>query len=185
MTKKIKNIALIILSLIILVAFFYAINLIQKKRDSRPFNYYEFPETLVVENYTEYRADTICLYLAHKILNLDTANISIAYIPSHINKGEMEYFGIVEKLNFGTNQFLILLHKDKISFSKLKILLCHEFVHINQYVRGDLELFGSFAIWKGDTIYPKEVDYMNRPFEKEAFSKEGDYLKKLNILLYD
>jgi hypothetical protein len=185
MSKKIKNIVLIILSLIMLVTFFYVINLIQEKRDSRPFNHYEFPETLVIKNYTDYRADTICLYLAHKILGLDTVDISITYMPPHINAGKIEYFGLVEKINFGTNKFLILLSKDKISFSKLKTFLCHEFVHIDQYVRGDLELFGSFAIWKGDTIYPKEVDYMNRPFEKEAFSKQSDYLKKLNILLYD
>jgi hypothetical protein len=160
-------------------------SLIQKKRDARPFASYDFPQTIVVENTTDYRADTICMHLAHSILELDTINLMLVYIPEHINEGEVEYYAIVQHLPFKKNQFLILLNKDRLSLCKLKMALSHEFVHIDQYLRGDLVMYPLYAIWKGEDIYFGETDYEDRPFEKEAFASQGKYVKKLNKALYN
>ncbi|HRT03891.1 MAG TPA: hypothetical protein P5513_08125, partial [Candidatus Diapherotrites archaeon] len=63
--------------------------------------------------------------------------------------------------------------------------LSHEFVHIDQYDRGDLKIIGNYFIWKGDTVDMRDVKYEYRPFEKEAFSKQSYITKKLVKLLYN
>ena len=121
-----------ILILVVFVAVIALLVVIQNKRDNRSFNYNEFPSTLVIENNTEHRSDTMCLYLL-QMFNVDTANIIIVYIPEHLNDGEMEFYGIVQHIPFKKNQFVILLNK-KLSITKLKETLYHEFVHIEQYI---------------------------------------------------
>ena len=174
--------------LVIIVAAFtiYAtIGIVQKKMDARPFNHYDFPETMIVSNATEYdAADTISLYLAHHVLGLDTINLIFAYIPENLQEGEMEFYAFVQYLPFKKNQFLILLDKEEMSLSRLKKTLSHEFTHIDQYLRGDLVLYSNYAIWKGEDIYYGEVDYIDRPFEKEAFRDQGWINKDLNKYLY-
>jgi hypothetical protein len=184
--KKSSKVIWAILAVLLVFSLFFSIYLIQKKRDARPFNTYDFPSTLVVENATEYdRADTLCLYLAHQILGLDTINLILVYIPEHINDGETEFYGIIQYLPFRPNQFLILLNKNNLSLGKLKETLAHEFVHVDQYLRGDLQIYPLYAVWKGEEISFLETKYEDRPFEKEAFANQGSFVRKLNKFLYD
>lgn len=66
--------------------------------------------------------------------------------------------------------YTIYLRKDN---KKPERLLCHEFVHLSQMLRGDLEIdegTPSF-IWRGipfDATFP----YRWRPWETEAFNKQ-------------
>ena len=159
-------------------------NLIQKKKDARPFNKYDFPETVQVTNMTNYRADTMCLYLAHKVLELDTFDLSIVYIPEHVQPKDTELYAIVQQLPFGKNQFILLLQREGMSLGKLKIALSHEFVHIEQYLSGDLVVYPLYAVWKGEDIYFGEVEYDERPFEEDAFIRQRAFKRKLNNLLY-
>jgi len=183
---KKKNLLIILLVVFLIIGALISLVVIQKKRDARPFNTYDFPSTLVVQNATTYdRADTICLYLAHQILGLDTMELMIVYIPEHINSGEMEFYGMIQQIPFGKNQFLILLNKDRVSLTRLKEILSHEFVHMDQYISGDLKLYPGFAIYKGEDVYFGETEYEDRPFEKEAFALQGKFVKKLNKFLYD
>lgn len=185
MEKTLKVIMWIVVVAVAVMTLIAIAHLVQKKQEARPFAPYEFPETIVVENSTNYRADTICMHLAHSILELDTINLILVYIPEHVNEGEMEFYAIVQYLPFKKNQFLILLNRDRLSLGKLKMALSHEFVHIDQYLRGDLSLYPKYAIWKGEDIYFGEVPYEDRPFEKEAFANQGKYLKQLNKFLYN
>lgn len=186
MKKTLHIVLWVILSAVLIFTIIGILELVQKKKDARPFNQYDFPSTLVVENSTQYdKADTICLYLAHQVLGLDTLNLIIVYIPEVVQPKEMELYGIVQYIPFKPNQFLILLNRDKMSLTKLKETLSHEFVHIDQYLSGDLVVYPLFAIYKGEDVYLKEVPYEERPFEKEAFAIQGKFYKKLNKLLYD
>ena len=183
---KKKNLWIVLLIVLIAIGILITLITIQKKRDARPFNTYDFLKTLAIENATKYnRADTICLYLAHQILGLDTINLMIANIPEHLNNGEMEFQGMVQMTSFKHNQFLILLNKKNLSFSKLKLTLSHEFIHINQYISGDLIVYPKFAIYKGEKIYFSKTKYKNRPFEKEAFKNQSKIMKKLDKFLYE
>jgi hypothetical protein len=116
-------------------------------------------------------------------LGVDTADIIIVYIPKQVNDGEMEFYGIVQHIPFKKNQFVILLNKE-LNMSKLKETLSHEFVHIEQYISGDLVMYPKYAIYKGEDVYFGEVLYWNRSFEKDALKEQGDVIKELNKLLY-
>jgi hypothetical protein len=185
MKKTLSVVMWVVLAAVAVMTIIAVVGIIQKKMESRPFAHYDFPETIVVENATDYKADTICMHLAHSVLGLDTAYIMIVYIPEHVNEGETDFYAIVQYIPFRKNQFLILLTRDKMSTGMLKETLSHEFVHIHQYLSGDLVMYPKFAIWKGEDIYFGEIPYEERPFEKDAFSNQGKYLKQLNEVLYN
>jgi len=180
MKKKIYSIILVIIitiGVIILI-------LLQKKRDARPFNTYDFPETINIVNGTNYeKADTIVLVLANKIFNLNTLNLKIYYLSDLIVSEDMIYNAIIQQLHFGHNNYLLLLNKN-LSLSQLKLTLSHEFVHINQYQSGDLKVYKHYAIFKGDSIFFRDVKYRDRSFEKDAFKNQTKILKELNNFLY-
>ena len=169
-----------------ILALFVTLIVVQKKRDARPFNHYDFPETVMVTNGTEHdRADTIVMVLANKILGMDTIDVKVYYIPDVVQQGEMEFYGIVQQLPFGEHKYLILLNK-RMSLSNLKSTLSHEFVHIDQFERGDLIIYGNMYDWedeKGKLF--SDIKYQDRPFEVEARKEQGKVVKELNKLLYN
>jgi len=182
---KNKWVWILIASLVILIVFIVFINIRQKKLDARPFVVYEYPETIKITNGTSFpKADTIILSLAHQIFQMDTIEILLYYIPDHLNSGEMEFYGIVQQTPFDKKKFLILVNK-KLDLSDLFSTLSHEFIHIDQYHRGDLGIIGKYAVWKGDTLDMTEVKYETRPFEKEAFAKQTAIKKEVKELLYE
>jgi len=168
----------------LVVGFIIGMIVWQKKQDARPFNQFDFPETVEVVNHTDFKADTMSMVLAHEILGLDTLNLVITYIPDHINSDELVFLGMIQQIPFKPNQFVLLLKK-RMSFSQLKTVLSHEFVHIGQYIYGDLTVYPEYATYAVDTIVFIEVKYKDRTFEKEAFKQQGRMLKKLNRLLYE
>ena len=173
--------------LIVAIVIFFLVILVikQSKKDQRPFNHFDFPETVMVTNGTHFeKADTLVMVLANIILDLDTVDIKIYYIPDVVNSGKMEFYGIVQQLPFGEHKYLILLNK-KLNLSKLKLTLSHEFIHIDQYERDDLFINGNMYDWKGETKFFSDVKYNDRPFEKEAMGEQGNVVKQLNKLLYD
>ena len=159
--------------------------LVQRKLDERSFTYYDFPDTMTVSNSTDVKvADTISLYLAHHVLAIDTIDLIFAYIPEDDNNEEQEFYAFIQRLPFQKNQFIILLNREEISLSELKKFLSHEFIHIDQHVRGDIVMYPNFAIWKGEDIYFGEVAYGDRPFEQEALKWQGKIKRQLNKHLY-
>lgn len=179
--KKIYKLVLIVL--FIIITFIIVSILIHKKQESRPFKKYDFPESLVIENNTDYeRIDTIVLVLAYKIFNLDNNTIIINNIPKYFLNKDIEYYGIVQKYSF--NNTYIIFVKENMSTSKLKTVLSHEFIHIQQYENG-LIMTDEYVIYNGDKIYFDKVEYENRSYEIEAFKKQYKIKKQLNNLLYD
>ena len=80
-------------------------------------------------------------------------------------------YSSIEKRNTkgAAREFLIELHP-YISGVEILKTLAHEFVHIKQYVEGDLN--DSQTEWKGETIDSDAMDYYSLPFEIEAFGLE-------------
>lgn len=168
---------------IVFVGLIFGLILWQKKRDARPFVKYDFPESISVTNGTGYRADTIAMVLAHKIFNFDTLDIRIFYLPDHISDGDIEFYGIAQQLPFGDHKYLILLGKN-MSLSKVKLVMSHEFVHIDQYESGRLEISGKNYIWEGDPGVFEGYD-TRAPFEVEAFTSQAQIKRELNRSLYN
>lgn len=183
--KRNKWIWIVVAALLLFIWFVIFMNIRQKRMDARPFVVYEYPETIKITNGTTFpKADTIILALAHQVFKMDTVEILLYYIPDHLNSGEMEFYGIVQQTPFDKKKFLILVNR-KLDLSDLFTTLSHEFIHIHQYDRGDLEINGKYAIWQGDTIDMTEVKYEFRPFEKEAFGKQTAIKKEVKELLYE
>ena len=186
-----EKITKILLAVRAVLVFIVVINIVialfiiaQRNRDAKQFNHRDFPESLAVNNMTDYeKADTISLYLAQQF-GIPELNLIIVYIPEDINEEKTEFYGIVQQLPFKTNQFIILFDREEMSLTELKETLSHEFVHINQCISGDLVIYPNFAIWRGEDVYFGETNYKERPFEMEAFSKQRKVKKKLDKALY-
>ena len=60
----------------------------------------------------------------------------------------------------------------------MPLLLCHEAVHMSQYMRGDLalNLEKKEFTWKGKK-FDNSCDYLSRPWEIEAFAEESKVLR--------
>lgn len=171
--------------LIIIVAFILAIISIfiirQIKLDNRPFKDVKFSNSIYVENKTEYsKADTICHVLASKVMEFDTLIIHVGNLVVHSE--EMDVDAVTLTHEFDPLRFYIFL-SEELSISHLKKVLSHEFIHIEQFLRGDLKYKAPNYFWKGEKIEATEP-YNLRPFEKEAFMRDSEILKELNKALY-
>lgn len=51
--------------------------------------------------------------------------------------------------------------------------VCHEMVHVKQYARGELKQLDAGSKWKSKII-SDDTEYMEQPWEKEAFRMERD-----------
>lgn len=58
------------------------------------------------------------------------------------------------------------------------LIICHEMIHLSQYVRGDLSLDMDRKIftWKGREYGP-DLEYQWRPWEREAFNGQASLLR--------
>ena len=54
--------------------------------------------------------------------------------------------------------------------------LCHEMIHVKQYARKEIN--GVDLCWKGRNI-PKDTDYWNLPWEKEAYRLQKRYANEI------
>ena len=61
----------------------------------------------------------------------------------------------------------------------VNLILCHEMVHLAQYVKGFLSLDMDTKVftWKGQA-YAASYPYDSRPWEMEAFTKQGKLLRQ-------
>ena len=183
--KQKKKWLIIILIVSIVLGSMILLIIHQNKQDKRPFKKMDFIETISIQNGTKYKKiDTVIYVLAHDIFKLDTININVFYLPDVFKKSDLEYYAIVQQIPFIPSGYLILLKHD-MRLPSLKLILSHEFIHIDQYENGYLSVDNKQAIWKGDTIDFKEVKYKDRPFEKEAFDKQRKIYRTLNELLYE
>lgn len=62
-----------------------------------------------------------------------------------------------------------------------KIVICHEFVHLLQYERGDLDLIDNNFWWQGKPS-PSFGAYDIRPWEKEASVRQTELFKYLKSI---
>ena len=58
-------------------------------------------------------------------------------------------------------------------------VICHEFIHLMQMLRGDLKVNTKdrWFEWKGER-YDASFPYNERPWEREAFARQGFWLRE-------
>ena len=64
----------------------------------------------------------------------------------------------------------------KINLQNLVTTICHEMIHVKQYARNEIN--GIDLCWKGRNI-PKDTDYWNLPWEKEAYRLQKKYADEI------
>jgi len=184
MKKNKITITIIIIVVISMIIFLAYLNISQNKKDNRPFRKQDFPKTIIVENNTEYdKLDTIIYVLANKVFNLDTLEINVYPIKHKIDNENYEFYAYTNKIYFKSHSYIIYVNPN-LSFSDLKLTVSHEFIHIKQYERDDLEIIDNVAKFKGRKYDLRDIEYMDRPFEIEAFNKQNKILFKLDSFLY-
>lgn len=185
MKKNNLKITLVIIAVIAMVVTLMYLSINQHKIDNRPFKKQDFPKTIVVENNTEYeRIDTIVYVLASNIFNLDTLKVIIYPMINKINSEKYDFYAYTSKIYFKSHEYLVFINP-KLSFSNLKMTMSHEFIHIEQYEKDGLEIINNLATFKGRKYDLRDIEYMDRPFEIEAFNEQNEILIKLDSLLYE
>jgi hypothetical protein len=56
-------------------------------------------------------------------------------------------------------------------WEKLGATLAHEMVHVKQFVKGQVKTYNGATFWRGRRV-KDTVDYLDRPWEREAFMKQ-------------
>jgi len=171
--------------LIGVVVIIIAIIFLLTKREKN-INIYEFPDTIVVENYTTQKnADIYSKIILNKIYKYDTIKLDIFYLNKDLSTTEYDIAGFIQQNPFESHTYIIFIKKGNLPVS-IKYFLSHELIHLHQMEIGDLIQIpnDSMVIYKGDSIDFHHVPYKERPFEIDALNTQNDILKKLNHLLY-
>jgi len=75
--------------------------------------------------------------------------------------------------------FDIEIHNDLMLFDFIRTL-CHEFVHVKQFVLGEMEdLSSDRTRWKKRIYNEEKTPYEKQPWEKEAFRLQEIYTRKI------
>mgnify|MGYP005658085001 FL=1 len=76
-------------------------------------------------------------------------------------------------------EFLIEIHNDLMLFDFIRTL-CHEFVHVKQFVLGEMEdLSSDRTRWKKRIYNEERIPYEKHPWEREAFRLQEFYTRKI------
>jgi predicted metallopeptidase len=119
------------------------------------------------------------------VLNVNNCNIVIKSMDDNIKNRFFNQNGLnLQAAVVGTNDMYDIFI-DNINKSETITVLSHELVHLKQYNSGDLNVVGGgIVIWKGNKINVLDIPYEQRPWEIEAFNKQGDVASKIIKIIY-
>lgn len=170
--------------LFIAIALFIAI-IIKILSPEKEFKRHTFPETLNVNNFTDHRyVDTMTMIVLHKIYGYDTMSVNIFNLNANIDN-EIDFAAHIMKYDDEEHAYgMYIVENPSISLSKI---ISHELIHLKQFEDGNLKHISddnSKMIYLNDTIDLNAVDYFDREFEIDAFSKQNKIHKQLKSQLY-
>jgi hypothetical protein len=158
------------------------INIQREKR----FKHFDFPQSMIVNNYTKYkRADTLAMVILNRLFKYDTVELAIYYYPEQFNNNAYEIYGFIQKNQFKDHSYIVFMRKRTIPIP-VRRFLSHEMIHLDQMEKGELDqIIGtSKMIYKGEVIDMLTVPYDERPYEQDAFARQNGVLKEVNDLVY-
>lgn len=179
--KKNKNILIIIAVILVLGLIIFLLT-----RKEKPFNQLNIPITNVVTNKIDKDYIVPIINAGLYQLKIDSVFIIVKPMSEYMvtNGLGVENFELKGTLMGNRQQFMLYLNVS--NRSEAISIISHELIHLTQYHSGRLvkrEGFNS-VLWEGLIVDVKEVPYLERPWEKEAFSKDKDLEKKIyNMLL--
>lgn len=116
------------------------------------------------------------------LISLNSDSVNIRIFPLEIAKN-IQIQGVdLKAFVTGTGSVYVIYIEDSGRSKDIEIL-SHELVHLKQYQDKRLVINGQVSIWLGDTLNIKS--YNDRPWEIEAFRKQGELDKNIRKLLYN
>lgn len=157
-----------------------------KKKTPREWTFGEQPVVhWMSKNKAKQNMEIFCKIALTQILNIADVELIVVTNDKMITRfdsSDIEMQALLQGIP-ESKKYRLTLHS-KISPSNLSRIVCHELIHLKQYVVGDLRLVEGGAMWKG-RFYKKETPYMERPWEIEANAEMNKLEKKVNDLYYE
>jgi hypothetical protein len=93
--------------------------------------------------------------------------------------GELE----IKASIYGEGNTYILKMNDNIDKKEAVLVVAHEIIHLKQYYSKKLVIRQGYVFWGGVIVDHKNINYQERPWEKEAFSKQEELKNKIEKIL--
>jgi hypothetical protein len=178
---KRKTLIILVLSVLLVgLISFLLINTSVREEDY--FNQVELSDNNFITN-TEVNAfyDTIIS------VGLDEAGISgVNVVVSELSNGAKEKFDYGElkaHVRYFNGTYYLFL--DKYGRRESIEIISHEIIHISQYNTGQLSYENGELYWDGEFYDLENLDYDNRPWERDAFIRETDLGIRVYSKLYN
>lgn len=82
---------------------------------------------------------------------------------------------LIKKKKYRTKnekKLILMRLESKLNLERLVEVIAHEMVHVKQTVRGQLSSNGISTFWRGKKVICSKINYYDRPWEIEAWSKQ-------------
>ena len=163
----------------VVLVLFILLFLILNMGNSRPFNQVVLSDNnLVISNYP--KVDTV---LKVGLDVVDIKGLTVAIMP--LSEGaKLKFNGELKAhVRYHEDRYYLFIDME-LSNNELIRVVSHEIVHIQQYMSRNLQYYDGVLLWYGAPYDLNSVKYEDRPWEDEAFRKEGEISNKIyNILL--
>ena len=122
-------------------------------------------------------SEKICHYMVRELLPR-IRNLTI-YVDFQKNLEETDGM-MAYAMDLNDRCFEIGVDKElitKYGYREFITALCHEMVHVKQYLRGELKYLRGKELWKGRDC--TDMEYMEQPWEKEAYKLQEKLALKI------
>lgn len=155
-----------------------------KKKTPRKWTFGDKPVVKVLANIkSKYNIETVCKIILTQIIKLQDVELQIITNDRLVKKFDTKDVEMQAILDGHQLTHKYTLHLRSNLLTDILEIICHEMVHLRQYEVGDLKLEGTTFIWKG-TPY-KNIDYWDRPWEREARLEQIEIEKQAKKLYYE
>jgi hypothetical protein len=130
-----------------------------------------------------------CIKFYAKELNIENHNFNLIVEPINLREIRSADGSVTElikkkKYSVKKEKKLILMQlESKLKIGRLIEVIAHEMVHVKQTVRGQLASRGVSLFWRGKKVLCSKINYYDRPWEIEAWSKQTLLSNKIFRLL--
>lgn len=125
--------------------------------------------------------EAAAIEVAAKLLGIDDAEITVIQNDKMLDAvagDEYVVNGLLHKTKIPGHKYNLYLRKD--TNEPFRNTICHEMLHLKQYIDGDLsvDIDNRKFTWKGKD-YQYSFPYKQRPWEQEVFRKQNAFIAQV------
>lgn len=174
-----KTILIVVSLIIILVLVFGLFNRLSATEDGY------FKEVELSQSNSVYNKEMPSFYDTIVSVGLDAAGITGTYVViGQLSDAAREQFNGELKAHIRYYNGVYYLFTNEMDRVEAIRVISHELIHINQYNSGQLIYEDGELTWNNQKYDLSTLDYDYRPWEKDAFDKEGDLSNKISEILF-